>query len=153
MSKQMPDHMSDQMLEKDAELALFIEGGSHCLATISSNDYGFQLSAMMAQAYLAKAVAALQSQHSRDQTAAAEVGKLMATAAVLGDEYAQLERFCDDCQRFNRLRTNSPIEWVSKWVVRAKSRNYLVAGSHHLGCKIRTFHATACSVLLGKERR
>lgn len=153
MSNQMSDQMSDQMLETDAELALFIEGGSYCLATMSTNDFGFQLSAMMAQAYLAKAIAALQSQRSRDRTAATEIDKLMATAAALGDEYAQLERFCNDCQRFNRLRTSTLTEWISKWLVRAKSRNYLVADSLFLGCKIRSFHAMACSVLLGKERR
>lgn len=153
ISDHLSNHISDQMPESDAELTLFIEGGSYCLATISSNDYGFQLSAMMAQAYLAKAVAALRLQRSRERTTAAEVGKLMATAAALGDGYAQLERFCDDCQRFNQLRTGTLIEWISKWIVRAKSRNYLVADSELLGCKLRTFHAMTCSVLLEKERR
>jgi hypothetical protein len=145
--------MSQEMPETDAELAFFITEGNYRLATIASNDYGFQLSAMMAQTYLAKAVDLLESTRTPDFAAAANIGKLTATAAALGDEYAQLEHFCSDCQRFNRLQTKNLIEWISKWAVRAISHSYLVNDSHYLAYKIRSFHAMACSALLEKERR
>ena len=113
------------------------------------NDYGFQLSARMAQTYLQRALSVLESKQSFDRALINEISALKTAAAVIAREYAQLEKFCSDCERFNHQETKNAIEWVSKWVVRAISRGYLGTVSHHLAHKICTFHSQVCSVLVG----
>lgn len=130
------------------EIASFIAEGMHRLAAISMNDYGFHSSARMAQTYLERALYILESKRSFDRMVMNEIGTLRAAAATIADEYAQLEKFCTDCEQFNHLQTKGLIEWVSKWVVRAISREYLGTASHHLAYKICAFHSSACSILI-----
>jgi hypothetical protein len=130
------------------EIASFITEGTHRLATISTNDYGFLLSARMAQTYLQRAVHVLESKRLFDRASINEVSTLKTAAAAIAREYAQLEKFCTDCERFNHLETKDVIEWISKSVVRAISRAYLGTSSHHLAHKIRTFHSTVCAILM-----
>ena len=134
--------------EEHDEIASFITEGTHRLATISMNDYGFQLSARMAQTYLKRALSVLESKQSFDRALINEISALKAAAATIARDYAQLEKFCTDCERFNHQETKDVIEWVSKWMVRAISRGYLGTASHHLAYKIRTFHSRVCSVLV-----
>ena len=142
--------MLNHLPERNPELAFFIVEGNYRLATIATNDYGFQLSARMAQTYLAKALDLLGAKHTRDPQMRTEIGTLRAAAAALGDEYAQLDGFCSACQRFNDLQTKCMVEWVSKWAVRLISRNYLASASHLLAYRIRAFHTMACAILLEK---
>jgi hypothetical protein len=140
--------MNHKTSENNPEIAFFIVEGSYRLATISSNDYGFQLSARLALTYLDKAVGMLTAKATFDRAMLAEIGTLKREAARLADEYGQLEKFCVDCQRFNQIKTQGVVEWISKWAVRAISRGYLVDISHRLAYKIRIFHAMACSILI-----
>ena len=137
-----------QISEHQDEFASFITEGTHRLATISTNDYGFQLSARMAQTYLERAVDVLDSKRTFDREAMHEIGALKIVAGAIAREYAQLEKFCTDCEQFNRLETKSAIEWISKWAVRFISRRYMGTAGYHLAYKIRTFHSRACSVLI-----
>lgn len=130
------------------EIASFIAEGTHRLATISTNDYGFQMSARMAQTYLVRAVCVLESKRSFDRVMINEISTLKAAAGAIAREYAQLEKFCADCERFNHRETKDMIEWISKWVVRAISRGYLGTAGHHLAHKIRTFHSRVCAILM-----
>jgi hypothetical protein len=144
---EMP-YTRDQTPAHTDEIASFITEGTHRLATISTNDYGFLLSARMAQTYLERAIYVLESKRSFDRVILNKIGMLKAAAGAIADEYAQLEKFCGDCERFNHLETKNVLEWISKWVVRAISRGYLGTASHHLAHKIRTFHSRVCSLLL-----
>lgn len=143
-------HPQPQPLEDLDEITLFITEGAHRLAIISMNDYGFLMSARMAQTYLDRAMQVLESTRGFDHAFFTEVRLLKAAAANIAREYAQFETFCTDCERFDRLETKSGIEWVSKCAVRALSRGYRGTVSHHLAYKIRTFHSRVCSVLTTK---
>jgi hypothetical protein len=129
------------------ETTWFIIEGTHRLAIISINDYGFLLSARMAQTYLRKALPVLESKRGFDRAFFNEVSLLKATAQAMAREYAQFEAFCSDCERFDRLQTKGWIEWISKWAVRAIARRYRVTVSHYLAYKIRRFHSRLSSVL------
>jgi hypothetical protein len=129
------------------ETTLFIIEGMHRLAAISINDYGFLLSAKMAQTYLRRALPVLESKRGFDRAFFNEVNLLKAMAQTMAREYAQFEAFCSDCERFDRLQTKGWIEWISKWAVRSIARRHRVTVSHLLAYKIRTFHSRLCSVL------
>ena len=139
--------MQPQMLDNSEEITFFIIEGAHRLATISLNDYGFLLSARMAQTYLGRAAQVLEAKRGFDRAFLAEVGRLKAAATALALEYAQLEKFCTDCERFERLQTGNWIEWLSKLAVRAISASYRGTVGHLLAHKIRTFHSRLSSVL------
>lgn len=139
--------MPPQPLENSAEITLFITEGAHRLATISMNDYGFLLSARMAQTYLDRAIHVLDSRRGLDRAFVTELNLLKAAAQAIAREYAQFEKFCTDCERFDRMETKSWTELLSKWAVRAVSRGYRGTVSHHLAHKIRTFHSRVCSIL------
>ena len=139
--------MPPQMLENSEDIRFFITEGAHRLATISMNDYGFLLSARMAQTYLGRAARVLESKRGFDRAFFTEVRLLKASASAINCEYAQFEKFCTDCERFERQETKNWIEWLSKLAVRAVSRSYRATVSHHLAHKIRTFHSRVCSVL------
>jgi len=141
--------MQPQTLEDSEAITFFIIEGTHRLATISLNDYGFVLSARMAQSYLDRAAQVLASKRGFDEAFFAEVRRLKALAQAIAGEYAQLEKFCTECERFERLQTRSWTEWVSKLAVRAISASYRGTVSHHLAHKIRTFHSRVSSVLTG----
>jgi NifB/MoaA-like Fe-S oxidoreductase len=141
-------YIRHQTSGSDDEFAAFIAEGTHRLATISTNDYGYLLSARMAQTYLERAVSVLESKQSFDRVILHKISGLKVTAQAIAREYAQLEKFCSDCDRFNRVETKDMLEWVSKWVVRAISRSYLGTASHHLAHKIRTFHSGVSSILI-----
>ena len=132
------------------EIALFIVEGTHRLATISINDYGFLESARMAQTYLVRAVRVLESKRGFDRAFFNEVNLLKTSASEIARDYAQLETFCTHCERFDHLKTNNWIEWISKCAVRAKTGGHRATVSHHLAHKIRTFHSRVCSILTGK---
>ena len=136
-----------QQLENSDEITLFITEGAHRLATISMNDYGFLLSARMAQTYLDRAMHVLDSRRGLDRAFVTELNLLKAAAQAIAREYAQFEKFCTDCERFDRMETKSWTELLSKWAVRAVSRGYRGTVSHHLAHKIRTFHSRVCSIL------
>ncbi len=140
--------MDHKTSEHSPEIAFFIVEGTYRLATISSNDYGFQLSAALALTYLDKAVGMLGSKSTVDGAILAEIGQLRAEAAQLAAHYLALQQFCIDCQRFKQLKTHGWIEWLSKLAVQAIARGYLVDISHQLAYKIRIFHALACSILV-----
>lgn len=139
--------MQLQTLEPTDDIAFFIVEGTHRLATISMNDYGFLLSARMAQTYLGRAGQVLESKRGFDREFFNEVSALKNTAASIDREYAQFETFCTDCERFDRMETANWREWVAKCAVRAISRGYCGTVSHHLAYKIRLFHSRLCSVL------
>lgn len=139
-TRENPDEIPD-------ETTLFIIEGTHRLAAISINDYGFVLSARMAQTYLRRALPVLESKRGFDRAFFNEVSLLKAMAEQTAREYAQFEAFCSGCERFDRLQTKGWIEWISKWAVRAIARRYRVPVSHLLAYKIRTFHSRLCSVL------
>jgi hypothetical protein len=143
MQPQTPDKNSD-------DINLFITEGAYRLAAISVNDYGFLLSAKMAQTYLVRALCVLDAKRGFDKAFFTEVSRLKAAANTIAREYAQFEAFCTDCERFNRLETKNWIEWVSKCAVRAVSRGYRGTVSHLLAYKIRTFHSRVCSILMEK---
>ena len=130
------------------EIKSFVTEGTHRLATISTNDYGYQLSARMAQTYLARAVEVLESKRTSDREMLHDIGALKARAAALAGEYAQLDAFCTDCERFKRIQTRDALEWMSKQAVRLIARKHLATTGYHLAYKIRTFHSRACSILV-----
>ncbi len=140
--------MDHKTPEKNPEIAFFIVEGTYRLATISSNDYGFQLSARLALTYLEKAINMLAAKQTADRAMLAEIRELKSEATQLIKEYAALDQFCLECQRFNQMKTHGWTEWASKWAVRAISRSYLGNLSHHLAYKTRVFHAMACSILV-----
>ena len=133
--------------ENQDEISTFITEGMHRLATISTNDYGFLLSARMAQTYLQRAMHLLESKHAFNNVMRREITALKTMASTIAHDYAEFETFCADCERFNHKETKNPVEWLSKWAVRAISCNYLGTAGHHLAHKIRSFHARVCSVL------
>ena len=139
--------MQLQTLDPPDDIAFFIVEGTHRIATISMNDYGFLLSARMAQTYLGRAGRVLENKRGFDREFFTEVGTLKTTAASIGSEYAQFETFCTDCDQFDRLETRSWREWLSKCAVRAISRSYRGTVSHHLAYKIRLFHSRLSAVL------
>ena len=130
------------------DIASFITEETHRLATISINDYGFQLSAKMAQTYLLRATYVLESKRTFDRATLKEISTLKAAAWTIASEYMQMEKFITDCDRFDHLATKNVIEWSSKQVVRAMSTGYLGKASYHLAHKIRTFHSKLCSILM-----
>ena len=136
--------------ELSDEITFFIIEGTHRLAAISVNDYGFLQSARMAQTYLVRAVRVLDSIRGFDRAFFNEVSRLNASAADISREYAQLEAFCTECDRFDQLQTRSWIERVSKLAVRALSGARRATIGQHLAYKIRGFHSRLCSVLTGK---
>ena len=137
-------------LEQPDEVTAFIVEGTHRLATISMNDYGFLLSARLAQTYLRRATQILESSQGFDWASFSEVTSLKASAGAIGREYEQFEKFCTDCERFDRLETKNLIEWLSRCAVRAISRSYRVRVSHDLAYKSRAFHSRLCSLLTGR---
>ena len=142
--------MQPETVENSDEITSFIIDGAHRLATISMNDYGFLLSAKLAQTYLLRAAHMLESTRGFDKAFFTEVSRLKVSVTAIGREYSQFETFCTDCDRFDQLVTKDWIEWVSKCAVRTVSRGYRARVSHHLAYKIRTFHSRVCSVLTGK---
>ena len=134
-------------LEPLDDIAFFIVEGTHRIATISMNDYGFLLSARMAQTYLGRAEQVLDTKRGFDREFFTEVGVLKSTVALMGREYAQFETFCADSERFDRIKTRNWREWLSKCAVRAISRSYRATVSHHLAYKIRLFHSRLSAVL------
>lgn len=139
--------MQLQTLEPRDDIAFFIVEGTHRIATISMNDYGFLLSARMAQTYLGRAEQVLENKRGFDREFFTEVSALKSTAALMGSEYAQFETFCADCDRFDRMETRNWREWLSKCAVRAISHGYRGTVSHHLAYKIRLFHSRLSAVL------
>ncbi|MDB5940054.1 MAG: hypothetical protein JWP77_2418 [Polaromonas sp.] len=129
------------------DIAFFIAEGTHRIATISMNDYGFLLSARMAQTYLFRAGQVLENKRGFDREFFTEVSTLKSMAAAMGREYAQFEAFCDESDRFDRQATRNWREWLSKCAVRAISRSYRGTVSHHLAYKIRLFHSRLSAVL------
>ena len=142
--------MPAQPPEGPDEISSFIVEGTHRLAIISVNDYGFLQSARMAQSYLDRAVHMLDSKRGFDRAFFNEVILLKASAGDIAREYAQFETFCAHCERFDQLETRNWIEWLSKWAVRARSRGYCAMVSDHLAYKIRSFHSRLCSLLTEK---
>ena len=126
----------------------FVTEGTHRLATISTNDYGYQLSARMAQTYLARALEVLESKRTFDREMLKDIAALKAMAGDIAGEYAQMDEFCTECERFNRIQTQDATEWISKLAVRLMARKYLATTGYHLAYKIRTFHSRACSILV-----
>ena len=139
--------MQLQTLDPPDDIAFFIVEGTHRLATISMNDYGFLLSARMAQTYLGRASQVLDTKRGFDREFFTEVIILKTTAVSMRCEYAQFEIFCVDCDRFDRLETRNWREWLSKCAVCAISRGYRGTVSHHLAYKIRLFHSRLSAVL------
>ena len=139
--------MQSQASRESEEITFFIIEGTHRLAAISLNDYGFLVSARMAQTYMDRAAQVLESKRGFDRAFYNEVGQLRTAAQAIGRDYAQFETFCTDCEQFDRLRTKNWQEWVSKCAVRAWSRSYRGTVSHLLAYKIRSFHSRLCSVL------
>ena len=142
--------MQPLMLDESEEITFFIIEGTHRLASISMNDYGFLMSAQMALTYMDKATRYLDAKRGFDGAFFAEVRLLQASATSITREYAQFETFCTDCERFEGQETKNWIEWVSKLVVRVISRSYRSTVSQHLAHKIRTFHSRVCSILTDK---
>lgn len=142
--------MPPQTPDTSAEISFFITEGAHRLAMISLNDYGFLLSAKMAQTYLVRAVFFLDSKRGFDRAFLTEVSSLKAIAKKIANDYAQFEAFCADCERFEHQETKNWMEWISKWAVRVISRGHRGTVSHHLAYKIRTFHSRVSSVLMEK---
>lgn len=139
--------MQPKWSENSDEIDLFIREGMHRLATISTNDYGYLLSARMAQTYLDRATQILDSARLFDQTFVDEIDQLKENATALALAYAQFEAFCRDCERFEHQETKNWIEWISKCAVRAIARGHCGTVSHLLAYKIRTFHSNLCALL------
>lgn len=139
--------MQPLLPENSDEITLFILEGTHRLATISINDYGFLLSARMAQTYLDRATQILDSIRRFDNALHTEISLLKVAAKAIAHEYAQFETFCQERERFDHLETKNWIEWTSKCVVRAISKGYCETVSHLLAYKIRSFHSRVCSIL------
>ena len=143
--------MSPPPPEDQDAITAFITEGAHRVATITTNDYGVLLSAQMAQTYLQRARVMLESKRTSDPEMRFEIKDLQASEAAIAQEYAQLEAFSLDCDRFQHLKTQHWIEWVSKLSVRAIAFGYLGHVRHHLAYKTQTFHTRICTVL--RERR
>ena len=139
--------MQLQTLDPPDDIAFFIVEGTHRIATISMNDYGFLLSARMALTYLGRAGRVLENKRGFDREFFTEVSTLKSIVVSMGHEYAQFEAFCADCDRFDRLETRNWQEWLSKCAVCAISRGYRGTVSHHLAYKIRLFHSRLSAVL------
>ena len=142
--------MQPPTLEHPDDVAFFIVEGTHRIATISMNDYGFVQSARMAQTYLGRAGQVLDSQRGFDKEFFTEIGALKCTAAAIARDYFQFEKFCADCERFDRLQTLGWREWLSKCAVRAISHGYRGRVGHHLAYKIRLFHSRLSAALTGR---
>lgn len=142
--------MQPQLPEVSDEIAAFIVEGTHRLAVISINDYGYLLSTRMALTYLDRANQILESKPSFDGVFIAEANRLKAVAKAITHDYAQFETFCRDSESFNHLKTRNWIEWISKCAVRAISRGYCGRVGHHLAYKICRFHSRVCSLLTEK---
>ena len=140
--------MQPQTPEISDEITFFVTEGMHRLANISTNDYGYLLSARMAQTYLIRAVQVLESKRGFDREFLTEISRLKVSAGAIALEYAKFETFCIDCDRFSCVETKNWTEWISKWAVRAISRGYRGTVSHHLAHKICTFHSRVCSILM-----
>lgn len=139
--------MPKQGPEIPDEITVFIVEGTHRLATIAFNDYGFLQSARMAQTYLERAIQVLDLNRNRDRAFMTEVSTLKAAANNILQEYAQFEKFCADCERFDLLVTHNWIEWISKRAVHAKSSGYRETVGYSLAYKIRSFHSRVCVLL------
>jgi hypothetical protein len=139
--------MSTPPPEDPDAITAFITEGAHRVATITTNDYGVLLSAQLAQTYLQRALEMLDSKRATDQAMRLEIKNLQASAAAIAQEYAQLEAFSLDYDRFHHLKTQHWIEWISKWSVRAIAFGYLGTVRHHLAYKTQTFHTRLCAVL------
>lgn len=143
--------MSPPPPEDQDAIAAFITEGAHRVATITTNDYGVLLSAQIAQTYLQRAQQMLESKRATDPAMRLEIKSLQASAAAIAQEYAQLQAFSLDYDRFQHLKTQHWIEWVSKWSVRAIAFGYLGTVRQHLAYKTQTFHTRLCAIL--RERR
>lgn len=138
---------SDESDESDV-VAAFIAEGTYRLATISTNDYGIELSAQLAQTYLSKAIRVLESKATFCRTIGNELSALSRDAAAIASQYAQLEKFSGEYERFIRRPTRNAAEWVAKWAIRIIASGYLGTVSHQLAHKIRAFHSRASETLL-----
>ena len=138
-------------LDKPDEVTAFIVEGTYRLATISMNEYGFLLSAKLAQSYLCRAMHVLELKRGFDRAFFSEASFLKSSAGSIASEYAPFEIFCTDSERFDHLETKNLIGWVSKCAVRAISRSYRVQASHHLAYKIRAFHSRLSSLLTDRQ--
>lgn len=147
-TKTIMQNAQHDMPENYGDVSSFITEETHRLATISINDYGVQLSARMAQTYVLRALYVLEAKRSFDRIMVKEIGDLKKTAWRIAAEYAQLEKFSADCDRFNHRATKNAIEWSSKQLVRLISTGYLGTASHLLAHKIRAFHSKVCSILI-----
>ena len=78
--------MQPEHRENSDEITSFIIDGAHRLATISMNDYGFLLSAKLAQTYLLRAAHMLESTSGFDQAFFTEVGLLKGSVTAIGRE-------------------------------------------------------------------
>ena len=143
--------MPPPLPEDQDEIASFITEGAYRVATITTNDYGVLLSSQLAQTYLQRAQQMLDAKRASDPTMRLEINYLKAAATAIAQEYARLEVFSLDCDRFHHLKTHNWMEWISKFSVRALSFGYLGTVRHHLAYKTQSFHTRLCSVLL--ERR
>src|SRR5450830_698770 len=99
--------MHPQLPENSDEITLFITEGTHRLAIIFFNDYGYLQSARMAQTYLDKATLIMESKRFANRLILPEVKLLKASAGEIAREYVQFETFCLDCERFNHLATSN----------------------------------------------
>lgn len=144
----MRELASDQ--DNGDEVASFIAEGTYRLATISTNDYGVGQSARMAQTYLERAIHVLEAKPSFCGAIRNEISALHRDAQAMAREYAQLEKFNSECERFNRRATQTVAEWISKWVVRTIASGYIGTVSHQLAHKIRVFHSRASATLLAQ---
>lgn len=142
--------MQTQPTPHSDEISHFILEGTHRLAVIAMNDYGFSQSARLAQTYLNRAMQLLESKRGFDRAVLNELGRMKAMAEAIRSQYAQFEKFCSDCERFKRLETRNWVEWLSKWAVRLFSSGYRGTVSHHLAYKICAFHASLSSLLTEK---
>lgn len=139
--------MSLHTLEPPEDIAFFIVEGTHRIATISMNDYGFVQSARMAQTYLGRAGQVLDRRRGFDKEFFTEIGTLKSLVLSISRDYAQFEMFCAECERFDRLATRNWREWLSKCAVRAISRGYRGRMGHHLAYKIRLLHSRLSAAL------
>ncbi len=137
-----------QMQDPPDDIAFFIVEGTHRIAIISLNDYGFLLSAQMAQTYLERAEQVLDRKRGFDREFFNELSTLQTTAKSMDCEYAKFESYCADCDRFGRMATRNWREWLSKTAVRAISHGYRARVSHHLAYKIRLFHSRLSAFLI-----
>jgi hypothetical protein len=142
--------MQPQLPQTSDEIDAFIVEGTHRLAVISINDYGYLLSTRMALTYLDRANHMLDSKPSFDRVFIAEANRLRSVSKVITHDYAQFETFCRDCDRFHHLETKNWIEWMSKIAVRAISSGYCGSVGHHLAYRICRFHSRLCSLLTEK---